>query len=223
VICIRALIFFSFLRMSSSFTPVWNDARGVQTAFRYAPPPQPPSVNDIALLDRYFPPSPVEATICEYITIHSKDRDTSVYPSPSKYKIDLAEQTGQHILNVKTISLYSAIIPDVNGASDEPYLLLQVDEIEGPYTSTNTTSQRACALLQMDHSYGTKFINVKLDTCKDLASKVIQKNLKNLSISFRDQTGAIFDFGSDTAGSPVNYDIQNTLVFKIERYNSMRN
>lgn len=155
--------------------------------------------------------SPETREVDKFYIVHSKDRDTSLYPSPSRYRIDVADMHGA--LSIKSVSLHSAILPNCNSILDQPYLLLNVEELQGgSFDGTNSASQKAIALLMMDKPYDMKFINIRTDVCRTTPQKATQ-TLKSMAISITDQYGAPFDFGLDV-GNSINDSIQHTLVFK---------
>ncbi len=147
------------------------------------------------------------------VVIHSKDRDVSIFPSPSKYSINISKVTGVIYNNIKSVRLHNAIFPTVNNVTDEPYLLLNVDELSSDaFDGTNGASQRAVAIITLDRSYNTKFFNIKGTTC--IAWPPSRSTLTNLTISVTNQFGEPFDFGQDSPGT-INTDIQHSLMFII--------
>lgn len=154
-------------------------------------------------------PAPRTKEVTKFFFVHSKDRDTSLYPSPSRYRIDNVDTLGA--FNIKSISLHSAILPNCNSILEQPYLLLNIDELQGSFDATNSASQKALALLMLDKSYDTKFLNIRSDVCRVTPQKIGQ-SLKSLTISLTDQYGIPFDFGLD-AGNSIDGSIQHTLVF----------
>lgn len=148
-----------------------------------------------------------------YLTISSKDRDVVAYPNVNNYSIKFPNE----FKNIHSIELIQAIIPDQNDVQDEPYLLLQVDEIQDVMVSNDKNISNAFAILQLAsptrsgtfiqidrriHEYTVKYY----DTPKAYLSK--------MSITILDSEGNPFDFGTDTP-SPPNKSFQNTFIFKI--------
>jgi hypothetical protein len=148
-----------------------------------------------------------------YLTISSKDRNVTAYPNVNQYSIKFPNE----FKNIHSIELIQAIIPDQNDVQDEPYLLLQIDEIQDVMVSNDKNIANAFAILQLAaptragtfiqidrriHEYTVKYY----DTPKAYLSK--------MSITILDSTGAPFDFGTDTP-SPPNKSFQNTFIFKI--------
>lgn len=158
--------------------------------------------------------SPKTREVSAFLIVHSKDRDISLYPSPSRYRIDVADTVGSSFRCSRKVSLHSAIMPNCNSVLAQPYLLLNIDELSGTaFSSTNSASQKAMALMMLDKVYDAKFFNARTDVCRELTQNVSQP-LKTLSITIMDQYGEPFDFGQDT-GNAVDDSIQHTLVFKL--------
>lgn len=148
-----------------------------------------------------------------YLTISSKDRDVTAYPNVNSYSLKFPNE----FKNIQSIELIQAIIPDKNNVQDEPYLLLQVDEIQDVMVSNDKNIANSFAILQLAsptkagtfiqidrriHEYTVKYY----DTPKAYLSK--------LTITILNSDGVPFDFGTDTP-SPPNKAFQNTFIFKI--------
>ena len=69
----------------------------------------------------------------EYITVSSRDRNISNYPSPSHYCVFLPSE----LRNIHSIEVINGIIPDQNNVKQEPYLLLKIDELNYSVMSSN--------------------------------------------------------------------------------------
>jgi len=148
-----------------------------------------------------------------YLTISSKDRNITAYPNVNQYSIKFPNE----FKNIHSIELIQAIIPDQNNVQDEPYLLLQIDEIQDVMVSNDKNISNSFAILQLApptrsgtfiqidrriHEYTVKYY----DTPKAYLSK--------MTITILDSEGNPFDFGTDTP-SPPNKTFQNTFIFKI--------
>lgn len=147
-----------------------------------------------------------------YLTISSKDRDVTAYPNVNHYSLKFPNE----FKNIHSIELIQAIIPDQNDVQNEPYLLLQVDEIQDVMVSNDKNISNAFAILQLAtptkagtfiqidrriHEYTVKYY----DTPKAYLSK--------MTITILDSNGFPFNFGTDTP--PPNKAFQNTFIFKI--------
>lgn len=148
-----------------------------------------------------------------YLTISSKDRDVTAYPNVNHYSLKFPNE----FKNIHSIELIQGIIPDQNDVQNEPYLLLQVDEIQDVMVSNDKNISNSFAILQLAaptrsgtfiqidrriHEYTVKYY----DTPKAYLSK--------MTVTILDSNGIPFNFGTDTP-SPPNKSFQNTFIFKI--------
>jgi len=151
-------------------------------------------------------------TRVDYIVVSSSDRDIINYPSPSRYVFNLPFE----FKNVSRIEIVNGVIPDKNNVSREPYLVLNIDELESVMISNNSVINNGFALLHLacpiESGY---FINVDKKTFEHvvLNFKTPKASLSKLTISIRDCQGNLFDFGDDSGGP--NKALQNMFVFKI--------
>jgi hypothetical protein len=150
-----------------------------------------------------------------YLTVSSADRDITAYPTTSRYTIHL----DQEIRNIHSIELFSAILPNTNSVSEEPYLVLEIDEISDTIQSNNKVISDCFAILPMPNNSSTvgNFIHIKSSHYENMekvyygASKA---GLSRMSISIKGSDGTVFDFGADTP-SPPNKTFQTTFTFRV--------
>ena len=146
-----------------------------------------------------------------YLTISSKDRDIISYPSASNFVINL----DQSYRNVCRVELIQAIIPDKNNVSSEPYLLLNIKELENTMDSNNKELFEAFSVLQLNEPIvpGT-FIQLltRIHEHVVLNYKTPKANLSKLTISITDADGQIFDFGGNNSILKAH---QVLFVFKV--------
>jgi hypothetical protein len=140
----------------------------------------------------------------QFITVDSRDRDISAFPSASVYEIRInpsSTYTGallqKNYKNIKTIEFLNAIYPNVNSVLNEMYLYLTIPEIEGSFDSTNSAGLKAIAKLIPTHVYGGWVYSHGGETItQKKVYDVSMKRLDKLTIEFRRYDGSIFDFGS---------------------------
>lgn len=147
----------------------------------------------------------------KYLTISSKDRDTSVYPSSSKFVINL----DQEFRNISRIELIQAIIPDKNSVTSEPYLLLNIKELENTIESNNKQISEAFTILQLNQAIvpgGFIQLMTQIHEHVILNYKTPKAGLSKLTISITDADGVVFDFGGSGLTSK---EYQCLFVFKI--------
>lgn len=146
-----------------------------------------------------------------YLTVCSRDRDIVQYPKSTHFIIDLNTE----YRNITSIELITAIIPDQNGVQNEPYLLLNIKELDVLNDSNNKQISQSFAMLQLAQptSPGT-FIQIDKRTFENtiLNFHTPKSRLSRMSISITDIDGNIFGFGGD---STTNKSNQCTFVFKI--------
>jgi hypothetical protein len=148
-----------------------------------------------------------------YLTVSSRDRDLSTYPNVNKYVINFPRE----FKNISTIELIQAIIPDANNVTQEPYILLIIDELEDVMVSTDRHISDAFAILQpCAPTTAGGFIQIDKRIHENVVKyyKAPKASLGRMSISLVDYNGTLFDFGADATDLPTKA-LQNTFVFKI--------
>jgi hypothetical protein len=148
-----------------------------------------------------------------YITVSSRDRDITNYPSPSHYSVKLPYE----LRNIHSIDLINGIIPDQNNVKLEPYLLLKIDElIYENLISNDTNISNAFAILNMSPPITSGyFINVDKKTFEHtvLRFETPKASLSKLTINVTDCNGNLFNFGDDSGGP--HKALQNTFIFRV--------
>lgn len=154
-----------------------------------------------------------------YLCVSSKDRNFSQYPNVNKYTIHLRNE----YKNVSTIELVQAILPAKNNVDHEPYLLLNIDEIEEVVHSNDTNIANSFAILQLAPPVTTNgFIQIDKRIHENTIKyfKTPKASLSKMSITITDSSGIPFDFGTDS--DPPEKEYQNTFVFKIQTLEKKR-
>lgn len=148
--------------------------------------------------------------VVKYITISSLERDTTVFPNPGKFTITLA----QELKNITSIELIQVILPNVNSVTNEPYLLLKIDELEDVMISNDRNISDAFALIQLAQPVGG-FIHTDKRTYENTTKIFLtpKASLSKMTIQFANLFGNVFDFKGETAVGDKS--IQVTLVFKV--------
>jgi hypothetical protein len=147
----------------------------------------------------------------QYLIINSKERDVNSYPSASQFVLNLP----QEYRNVSRIELIQCIIPDKNNVASEPYLLLNINELENTMESNNKAISDAFSILPLDQAtVPGKFIKLVTQIHEKiiLNYKTPKASLSKVTLSVTDSDGQIFDFGG--AGS-IEKEFQCLFVFKI--------
>lgn len=159
-----------------------------------------------------------------YLHVDSNQRNRERYPNPSQYVFPLVSGSndvntpGERYKNIYEISLVSATVPNQSAVLDQPYLILQIDEIGGHYDSATDGCRKAFAKMFFD-DVGGKFLRVDKGI-GDPAVRVFYPkplaSLARLTISIRNPDGTIFNFGTDTSPPQApNPELQNSFTFQI--------
>ncbi len=160
-----------------------------------------------------------------YLHVDSTYRNRDKYPDPSHYVMPLVasndgtDTSGERYKDIYQISLLSVTIPNIPQVFVQPYLLLQIDEIQGHYDSANVYCKKAFTRMCFEESGTSSF--VKLD--KDVNEPAVVvfypaplASLDRLTISIRNPDGTLFNFGTDALPPQVpNPLFQNSFTFQI--------
>ena len=163
----------------------------------------------------------------DYVTINSADRDRKKWPSTSNFCIKFVDDepgqpngvVGKRYRNVQSVKLLSGVVPNTNNVLDEPYLLLQINEIEGMYDAASRPSQNAFTKLYFKPSPG-KFLRLDKGV-GDPLTKVYwptpKATIDRFTVSIRTYDGDVFDFGTDDGDEP-DPELQITFTLEIKDY-----
>lgn len=164
-----------------------------------------------------------------YLTINSADRDRSKWPSTSHFQIKFIDDapgqpngvTGKQYRNIQSVKLLSATIPQLNNVLDQPYLLLQVDEVQGMYDASTLPVSRAFSKLHFEPTPGPAPI-LRLD--RGVGDPLTREfwptplaSLDRLTLSIRTYNGDVFSFGTD-GGDDIDPTLQTSFTFEIRNY-----
>jgi len=148
----------------------------------------------------------------DYIEFSSKERDIVNYPSPSQYVVNLPRE----FKNITTVEIVAAVIPDQNNVLQEPYLLLQINELTDIISSNDSAMSNSFAILHMSRpTIPGYFIQVDKKTFEHVILRyhTPKASLSKLTVSITDLYGNPFNFGSDSP-APLKA-LQNMFVLRI--------
>lgn len=167
-----------------------------------------------------------------YLSVDSRERDRTVWPNANQFRIPLTgaaelppttRAAGVRYKNVYSISLLSAVVPNVNNVLDQPYLLLQVDEIDGMYESASPACARAFAKLYfkevcVNGAYLRRDIGIS-DAISRVYWPAPRASLDSITVSLRNYDGTLFDVGTDSTPptDPLD-DRQTSFTFEIRTF-----
>lgn len=142
-----------------------------------------------------------------YLVVTSLNRNTTQYPNQNHYQITLDKE----YKNVYQIELIQSILPDKNNITQEPYILLKVDEITETMDSVDTAISQSFAILCLPSPTGN-FLVIDKRIHENVVRTFIQPKAKldKITITVSDHLGQPFNFGSGT-----EKQLQNTFVFKL--------
>lgn len=150
-----------------------------------------------------------------YLSISSKDRDRSVFPNVNNYIIELPNE----FKNIYSVELIQAIIPAKNNADEEPYLLLNISEINDVVLSNDKNISDSFAILQPNSPIkpgGFMQIDKRIHENTVKYYKTPKANLSKMTVKILDSLGDVFNFGTDTVPpNAMDKTLQNTFIFKI--------
>jgi hypothetical protein len=144
-----------------------------------------------------------------YLTLDSRDRDRTTWRNTNQYKIPLVAPDNKPSVmspnvrykNIYSVSLLSAVIPNLGGVLSEPYLLLQIDEIDDVYDAANPACARAFTKLYFKEVCpGSSYLRLDKgvgDPLTKIYWPAPRASLESITISFRHYDGTLFDFGPD--------------------------
>lgn len=147
-----------------------------------------------------------------YLNVNSNDRI-----SGTQYNFSIKLNTIYK--NVKSVELISAILPNSSGLTAEPYLVLDITELNTIDFTIPTNNHRGFGVLTLknpNQGVGNGgFVLVELGTVFHTASVFkVPKEISRLTVVIRDYIGNIYDFGSGANGSTLKSD-QLSFVLKI--------
>lgn len=145
-----------------------------------------------------------------YITINSAKRDIVNHPLHYSFRINLKD----HVKNVKEVELINAIIPNTPGLKEEPFILLDVSELNHISVPGNPNDYFTVISTTRANDYIGNFISPNLGSAYR-TSKVFRTpaTLSSITINVRDQDGNLYDFG--TPGGSTAKNLQSTFVFRV--------
>ena len=158
------------------------------------------------------------------VHVDSRDRNRSIYAGTNEWKVrlestgtDSGANTGKKFDRVVSVELLHASLPNTNSVLDEPYLILDVEELRcNPVVSgTNITLKNAFTKLMLDT---TTDAFAKVTHCFGQSKIAFETpiTLNSLTIRIYDDTGTLFNFGSDTSPpTAVTETVQTSFTFKV--------
>ena len=145
------------------------------------------------------------------LVVGSRSRDLLSYPFSNHYSINLNKE----YRNIKSIALVQAIIPDQNSVTNEPYLLLKINELSNNLDSNDSNISDSFAIIQLAQPTlsGTFIQNdSRIHQNSVLYYKTPKAQLSKMTITITDADGIPFNFGGNNS---LVKAYQNIFVFRI--------
>lgn len=140
--------------------------------------------------------------------VTSRDRNTTVFPKTSEFTIALPDDYN----DVVCVELTAGTVPNLDAVSSEPYLLLDIKELNHIRTSTGI---EYFSILSVHKGHSDSFFNLDRSSAAIMPRKFyspIQK-LKSLTIRLLKSDGSALTFGSDSNTLAIN---QVSFTFEVK-------
>jgi hypothetical protein len=160
------------------------------------------------------------------IIMDSGDRNRLLYPNPSSYVVYLSSAPGtpqphlsrgyKNILSIEVLEMTLPVIDADDPFNGEPYLLLQIDELDNTIDGTNVNIQKSIAKIYPKDQRGSIWVHVPLNYRRIYKHHQLG-NLTRLTIRITDKNGNLINFGNEQLDTdlPANKYIQNTISMRI--------
>ena len=148
--------------------------------------------------------------ISRFFIIESKDRDRSLYPSPADFKIDLP----QYCNNITRISITGGTVPKLDNVDLDPYLYLDVPELNYISSTSNNTY---FGILSLNSFNTAQFLNLD-KSCTNLMHNIYiqpKLELRSIHIKLLHPNGDPVDFGTQTDTDVLDYSKQTSFIFEV--------
>ena len=165
-----------------------------------------------------------------YVNIDSNDRNRTIWPDSANFEVRFdsgSEYVGANVprafKNVYSVELVDAVYPNVNSVANNMYLLVCCPELSdgiGMMDSTNNGTSKILAKLLPANILGS-FVQTLYNDPE--ITKIVfpteGKRIDKLTIQFRTNTGALFQFcGTNGASDPASATVatlQTSLTLRI--------
>jgi len=145
-----------------------------------------------------------------FIFITSEDRDRSLYPSPANFKIDLPEC----LCNVKSVSIAGGTLPNLDGISADPFLYLDIPELNH---ITTTSNDKYFGILSLHTGNTVNFFNLDKSSTNVMAHTFtpVKQTVKSIHVRLYHPNHTSVNFGTQSELDALDYTKQTTFVFQV--------
>lgn len=147
-----------------------------------------------------------------YLHLDSGQRDYEAYPTRAYFKIRLDTP----IRDIHSVEVLAMVIPNLDNVLDEPYLILDIYELNGTFAG-HPSQQPSTAVLNLQNAVtGPTYSHVAL--CRKVAERSPifyrppKKRLDSVTFALRKPDGTLVNLGSDV-GSLIR---QNQLLVSLK-------
>lgn len=160
-----------------------------------------------------------------YITIDSRDRDRTMWPTANQFQVRVQPEDSykgallsRSYKNVKLLEVISVSFPNTNNVLDQMYLYLTFPELDGVFDASNAAGTKAMAKLVPTSLIGS-YVHVRFAADERYPKKRFYgkgARIDRLTPEFRTVDGELFNFGADTAPpSACNPRVQTSITLRV--------
>ena len=162
-----------------------------------------------------------------YVNIDSSDRDRKTWPNSGNFEVKFQPDStfsgatvNRAFKNVVTVEVMDVMFPNIPKASKNMYYYLCFPELTdgvGVFESTNNYNTKALVKILPLNVVGHYVISqYQQPETTRIVFPVEGKRIDKLTVEFRTNTGAIFDFSENTDnGSTPNPLLQTSITLRI--------
>ena len=142
-----------------------------------------------------------------FVFVSSRDRDVTVYPSPGNFKITLPQDG---YTNVVSVELVAGTVPNQDGVTADPYLLLDIDGLN------HIRASNGCeyfSILSIHKGHSDSFFNMDRSSSAMMPHQhySVKQRLTSIHVKLTHPDGTPVDFGTDLL--PLN---QTDFTFEVK-------
>ena len=145
-----------------------------------------------------------------YIFISSIDRDRSLYPSPSNFKIDLPER----LCDVECIEIVAGTLPNLDGINVDPYIYLDIPELNHIRTSSN---DKYFGILTLHNANTANFYTLDKSSTNVMPHcfTPVKQKVNSLHIRLLHPDKTVVNYGTQTELDVLDLSKQTSFTFQI--------
>jgi hypothetical protein len=155
------------------------------------------------------------------VMIDSRDRNRYKYPNSNEFAVyfngsgnDDDAIIQYELKNIHSIQVVQILLPNsAIGTTGPPYITMEIDEIDDTIYGTNDTLSNAFSYIRPINSTMSSLVVQDIPR----VYKTPKATLGKLTFRFREPSGTLFDFGTDTSPpTEVDDTVQVAFILKIK-------